>query len=82
MPRQETADSVVWLNIYVFLSFSFTFIFFYPSEPKDITNLFAKSYPQTLRTGFELHSIQIVCGGLGRGPAEYCQQAGRKQAEK
>ncbi len=56
--------------------------FFYPSKSKDLTNPFSKSYPQTLRAGLELHSIQIVCGGLGRGPAEYCQQASRKQAEK
>jgi hypothetical protein len=37
---------------------------FNPSKPKDITNLFAKPYPQTLRAGFEIHSTQIVCGGL------------------
>ncbi len=56
--------------------------FFYPSKPKDLTNPLAKSDPQTLRAGFELHSIQILCSGPGRGPAEYCQQAARKQAEK
>jgi len=55
---------------------------FNPSKPKDLTNPLAKSYPQTLRAGFELHSIQILCSGLGRGPAKYCQQASRKQAEK
>jgi len=55
---------------------------FNPSKPKDLTNPFGKSYPQTLRAGFEIHSIQILCGWLGRGLAEYCQQASRKQAEK
>jgi len=56
--------------------------FLYPSKPKDITNPFAKSYPQTLCAGFELHSFQIVCTGSGRRPAEYCQQDSRKQADK
>jgi hypothetical protein len=55
---------------------------FNPFKPKDLTNPFGKSYPQMLRAGLELHSFQIVCGGLGRGPAEYCQQSSRKQAEK
>jgi hypothetical protein len=71
------------LKLKWFLYFNFELsTFFYPSKPKDLTNPFGKSYPQTLRAGLELHSIQIVCRGLGRGPAEYCQQAGRKQAEK
>lgn len=71
------------LKLKWFLYFNFELsTFFYPSEPKDITNPLAKSYPQTLRAGFEFHSIQILCSRLGRGPAEYCQQASRKQAEK
>ncbi len=71
------------LKLKWFLYFNFELsTFFYPSKPKDLTNPLAKSYPQTLRAGFELHSIQILCSGLGRGPAEYCQQAARKQAEK
>ncbi len=71
------------LKLKWFLYFNFELsTFFYPSKPKDITNPFAESYPQTLRAGFELHLVQIVCGGFGRGPAEYCQQASREQAEK
>jgi len=71
------------LKLKWFLYFNFELsTFFNPSKPKDLTNPFGKSYPQTLRAGFELHSIQIVCGGLGRGLAEYCQQSSRKQAEK
>lgn len=71
------------LKLKWFLYFNFELsTFFNPSKPKDLTNPFSKSYPQMLRAGFELHSIQILCSGLGRGPAEYCQQAGRKQAEK
>jgi len=62
---------------------SFLFVgHFNPFKPKDLTNPFAKSYPQTLRAGLELHSIQILWSELGRGPTEYCQQASRKQAEK
>jgi len=76
-------NTCLTLKLKWFLYFNFELsTFFYPSEPKDLTNLFGKSYPQTLRAGFEFHSIQIICGGLGRGPAEYCQQSGRKQAEK
>ncbi len=62
------------LKLKWFLYFNFELsTFFNPSKPKDLTNPFIKSYPQTLRAGFELHSIQILCSGIGRGPAEYCQ---------
>jgi len=66
-----------------FLAFSFDFLPFpQPSKPKDFANPFTESNAQTLRAGFELHLVQIIRGGPGRGFAEHGQQLPCKQTKK
>jgi hypothetical protein len=55
---------------------------FNPFKPKDLTNPFAESDPQTLRAGLKFCPFQIVGSRLSRRFAEYRQQSSREQTEK